>query len=195
MWLHTTDMEKENTEEESTEQEVDGAEAKSKNAEENTAEVEKSAHELEIEELELSAKQNHDKYLRAMADFENYKKRVLKERAELIKYSGESVIIDFIDVLDDLNRASEAEADSVEGVLEGVNMIKKRFESVFKKHSVESKDFIGQDFDPNCHEALTTLPTDEHPPGVVMEELKKAYFFKDKLIRPAQVVVSAKKEE
>ena len=119
----------------------------------------------------------------------------MKERSELIRYSGESVIIDFLDVLDDLDRASNAEANSVEGVLEGVEMIKKRFEGVFKKHSVESKDYIGQEFDPNCHEALTTMPTDEHQPGVVMDQLKKAYFFKDKLIRPAQVVVSAKKEE
>ncbi len=193
-------MEKENTEEESTEenstpQEEVESENKSKNAEESQPDEDKSEHELKIEELEKSSAENHHKYLRAMADLENYKKRAMKDRAELIKYSGESVIVDFLDVLDDLDRASKAEANSVEGVLEGVEMIKKRFEGVFKKHAVEAKDYIGQDFDPNCHEALTTVPTDEHEPGVVMEQLKKAYFFKEKLIRPAQVVVSAKKEE
>ena len=188
-------MEKENTEEESTVQEEIEAENVSDNTAENKPESEKSEHELKIEELEKASAENHHKYLRAMADLENYKKRAMKDRAELIKYSGESVIVDFLDVLDDLDRASNSDANSLEGVLEGVEMIKKRFESVFKKHSVESKDYIGQDFDPNCHEALTTVPTDEHQPGIVMEQLKKAYFFKDKLIRPAQVVVSAKKEE
>ncbi len=162
---------------------------------ENLDENESDASEDIVSKLEQEVDQNRNKYLRAIADLENYKKRVMKERSELIKYSGESVIIDFLDVLDDLDRACNADATSVEKVIEGVQMIQKRLEGVFKKHSVESKDYLGEDFDPNCHEALTTVPTDEHPVGKVMEQLKKAYFFKDKLIRPAQVVVSAKKEE
>jgi len=186
--LDSEEQTKEPTKNQAKEQELE-------NNQENPEESESHASEDRISELEKEVDQNRNKYLRAIADLENYKKRVLKERSELIKYSGESVIIDFLDVLDDLDRACSAEATSVEKVIEGVEMIQKRLEGVFKKHSVESKDYLGEDFDPNCHEALTTVPTDEHPVGKVMEQLKKAYFFKDKLIRPAQVVVSAKKEE
>lgn len=153
------------------------------------------ANRLEI--LEKENKENYDKYLRAIAELENFKKRATKERSELLKYAGESIVVDLLDVLDDLDRAvniDPAKLGTPQEVIEGVRMIRGRFAAVLKKHSVEVKEAAGEKFDPLCHEALTTVSTKDHPPGTVMEQLRKAYVFKDKLIRTAQVVVSKEPE-
>lgn len=149
--------------------------------------------ETRIENLESESKENYDKYLRAIAEFENFKKRATKERSELLKYAGESLVVDLLDVLDDLDRALLVDiqkVSSAQEIVEGVRMIRGRFAGILKKHSVEAKESTGEKFDPLCHEALTAVPTNDHPPGTVIEQLRKAYLFKDKLIRTAQVVVS-----
>ena len=145
-------------------------------------------------QLEKENKENYDKYLRAIAELENFKKRATKERSELLKYAGENIIVDLLEVLDDLDRVTLLDASKISSpdeVIEGVRMIRGRFAGVFKKHSVEARDASGEKFDPLCHEALTTVPTKELPAGTVIEQLRKAYYLKDKLIRTAQVVVSA----
>lgn len=156
--------------------------------------------------LELEAKDSYDKYLRAVAEFENYKKRMIRERADLLKYAGESLARDLLDVLDDLERAVTAASNSVspdsatEGqivppnpadFIAGVKLIKDRFISIFDKHGIKGESAVGQPFDPNTHQALATVPVTEVEPNIVLNEFKKAYFFKDKLLRVGQVVVSA----
>ncbi len=145
-----------------------------------------------IERHQAESRENYDKYVRAVAELENVKKRNAKDRSELIRYAGEALGRDIVDVIDDLERAS-AQDSSVpsEELLQGIALILKRFKDVLEKHSIVADDAIGAVFDPNKHEALATVPSPAHEPGVVMEQLKKAYFFKDKLLRPAQVVVSA----
>lgn len=153
------------------------------------------ANRLEI--LEKENKENYDKYLRAIAELENFKKRAVKERSELLKYAGESLVIDLLEVIDDFDRALNIDVEKLgtpQEILEGVRMIRGRFAGVLKKHSVEAKESLGEKFDPTCHEALTTVPSKEHAPGTVIEQLRKAYVFKDKLIRTAQVVVSKELE-
>lgn len=157
------------------------------------ADVDIAESSLRIEELGKESKDNYDKYLRAIAELENFKKRATKERAELLKYAGESLVIDLLEVLDDFDRAllvDSAKLNSPEEIIQGVRMIRGRFAGVLKKHAVESKEAIGEKFDPLCHEALSMVPTKDHQPGMVIDELRKAYLFKDKLIRTAQVVVS-----
>lgn len=143
-----------------------------------------------VERLERESKENYDKYLRAVAELENFKKRAIKERSELLRYSGEHLARDLLPVVDNLLLADrQGEAQSVKDVLDGIALIIKQFEEVLNRHSIKGESALGAGFDPNKHEAVATVKSDEDS-GIVVEELKKAYFFKDKLLRPAQVVVS-----
>ena len=166
-------------------------------------EHDKEVNESELEEVEnicetlrKEVSENYDKYLRAVAELENYKKRAVKERSELLRYSGEYLARDILPVVDDLERAMlQGQLSSAEDLLGGVRMIADQLVSVLNKHSIRSEDALGQMFDPSKHEALASVPSEGHEPGTIIDQLKKPYFFKDKLIRPGQVVVSAKVEK
>ncbi len=144
---------------------------------------------------ESSLKEAQEKYLRALADFENFKKRSMKERSDLLKYQGERVFIDLLEVVDNLDRALEA-ANSYEltqdgqKLREGVELIQRMFLQVLKKWEVRGEGAVGEPFDPQKHEAISQMPSAEFAPGVVMNELEKTYFYKDKLVRPGKVVVA-----
>jgi molecular chaperone GrpE len=135
-----------------------------------------------------------DRYVRLMADFENFKKRALKEQSELLKYQGERVIIDLLDVLDNLELAlnhSSADADKLKT---GLEMIQKMFVERLGKWDVRGESGVGAPFDPQRHSAISRVPGADAKPGTIVGELKKAYFYKDKLIRPGEVVVAAEPE-
>jgi molecular chaperone GrpE len=177
--------EEENVEVESVEQEAQVGEK------EPTVEEIMSKLGEAVEGSKLEAAENYDKYLRTVAELENYKKRVLRERADLIRYAGEHLARDLVDVVDDLERAA-AQTSSVkaENVIEGVRMIRDRVVALLEKHSIKSEDVVGSQFDPNKLEAIASVPSDKYPAGTVIEQLRKPYMFKDKLLRPGQVVVS-----
>ncbi len=137
-----------------------------------------------------------DKYLRAVAELENFRKRALKEKSELIKYSGEYLSRDLLDIIDSFALAFTQNVEGVnEEFLKGFKMIFNQFNSVLEKHSIRAESSIGTQFDPNKHQALASVPNSEHAPGTIIEEFKKAYFIKDKLLRPAQVVVATAKAD
>lgn len=139
-----------------------------------------------------------DRYLRSVAEFENFKKRALKEKSELIKYSGENLARDLLEVLDSFGLAFSQNTEGINAeFLKGFEMIYKQLSSVMEKHSIRADDALGTKFDPNRHQALASVPSADKEPGTILEQFKKAYFIKDKLLRPAQVVVSVeeKKEE
>ncbi|MCB0354189.1 MAG: nucleotide exchange factor GrpE [Bdellovibrionales bacterium] len=143
------------------------------------------------QELRSEVEEFRTKYLRSLADFENFKKRTQKERSDLLKYQGEKILLDFVEVLDNLELAlSHSDADPAT-LREGVDLIYKQFEKVFEKWEVRSKPGVGAPFDPNHQNALSRLPSQEHDPGTVVNELKKTYFYKDRLLRPGEVVVAA----
>ncbi len=145
--------------------------------------------------LESEAKENYQKYLYAMAEIDNMKKRHIKERSELIKYNGENIARDMLEVLDDLERTLDQGEDiSPEVLFEGVQLITSRMKNIFERHQVKVDDAIGKPFNPSFHEALTMTPSSDAEPGTVLHQLKKAYFFKDKLLRPAQVVVACESD-
>lgn len=134
------------------------------------------------------------KYLRALADLENYKKRAMKERSELLKYQGEKVFFDILEIVDNLELAldhAEAEPDKLK---EGLELIHKRFVDILGKWEVRSASGLGEEFDPNRHAALSRVPADGTKPGLIVNELKKAYFYKDRLLRAGEVVVTADME-
>ncbi|MBN1883292.1 MAG: nucleotide exchange factor GrpE [Deltaproteobacteria bacterium] len=146
----------------------------------------------EIEKLKAEAKENHDLYLRSAAEFENFKKRMERERSDSIRYANEDLIKQLLPVVDNLERAL-AHAEEVgadEAMIEGVGMVHKQFIDALEKFGVTRVEAMEKPFDPNYHEAMMQVETDEHPPNTVVMEMAKGYLLHDRLIRPAIVGVS-----
>ena len=148
-----------------------------------------------VDRLRGEAEATYDKYLRAVAELENFKKRTAKERSDLIRYAGEGLARDLLEVLDSLRIALAQDLSGVSPeFVNGIQLVQNKFESIFERHGIKGQPAQGKPFDPQTHEAVATVPTAEHPEGMVLEEYKRAYFFKDKLIRPGQVIVSKKSD-
>lgn len=175
----------------------DGAvEQASKGGEEASSAVaaSNSASTQEISRLKAEVEENKDKYLRALAEMENYKKRTLKERSELLKYQGEKMIYDLLEVLDNLELAvSHSSADPAK-LKAGLELIHKLFVDVLSRWEIRGVSSVGKEFDPSQHQALSKVAVDDAKPGTIINEFKKAYFYKDKLLRPGDVVVAVGKE-
>ena len=146
----------------------------------------------EIEKLKAEAKENHDRYLRSAAEFENYKKRMDRERSDSIRYANEELIKQLLPVVDNLERAlaHAEEIEAEEAMIEGVSMVHKQFVDALEKFGVTRVEAMEKPFDPNYHEAMMQVETNEHPPNTVVMEMAKGYMLHDRLIRPAIVGVS-----
>ena len=145
-----------------------------------------------IKELENKVADLNSKYLYAMAELDNTRKRHLKERSDLLKYAGENMARDMLEVLDDLERAaSQPEATEGSMILEGINLISNRMRALFERYGIKAEDSIGLQFDPKKHEALTMIPSALEEAGKILQQISKCYYFKDKLLRPAQVIVGS----
>ena len=136
-----------------------------------------------------------DKYVRLMADFENFKKRALKEQSELLKYQGERLVVDLLEVLDNLELAlahSSAEYDKLKA---GLEMTHKLFVEKLGRWEIRGESGMGKVFDPQRHQAISRVTSADAEPNQIVGELKKAYSYKDKLIRVGEVVVAVAPEE
>lgn len=168
-------------------------------AEQGTLEAEGQApcSELETTEQALETLQGkydqlNDSYLRLMAEYDNYRKRTLKEKAELIKSGGESVLISILSVVDDMERGikASAQATDIDAVKEGMELIHSKFIAFLKQQGVNLIETEGQPFDTDHHEAIATIPAPEETlKGKVLDCVQKGYFLHDKVIRFAKVVV------
>jgi molecular chaperone GrpE len=135
-------------------------------------------------------KETHDRYLRAVADLENYKKRAQKERDEVLRFGNEKLLKDLFPVVDGLDRALAAlPVDDPLG--KGVRLVRSTLEQSLARHGVTSFSALGQPFDPARHEALLQVPTAEQPPGQVVMEHARGFLLNDRLARPAMVGVSS----
>ena len=140
---------------------------------------------------------------RLQADFENYKKREEKKKKEFLEFANEGLLSNLLGVVDNLERALQAtEGESnIEAIREGINHILREFHSVLSKEGVKPIEAKGHKFDPYQHEAVMTVETEDYPAETVVEELRKGYYFKSKVLRPAMVKVAvplsqeSKKEE
>ncbi|MCB0343897.1 MAG: nucleotide exchange factor GrpE [Bdellovibrionales bacterium] len=169
--------------------------------EQQSAALDKLAAELEVIREEAKryqdeARENYDKFLRAVAEMENVKKRSKKERSDLLRYAGEGMARELLEVLDSLElalkqRVTEGEPNDFS---RGIEMIRDQFVSTFERFGIKGESAVGKQFDPELHEAMVSVPTGEHPAGSVIEEYKKLFRFRDKLLRPAQVVVASAPE-
>ncbi len=152
-------------------------------------ETEKLKKEVDKKDEEL--KKSNDKFLRLNAEFDNFKKRMQREKADSFKFASERVIRDLIPVLDDLKRAIQsAQNNNVENLSKGIKMIMDQIKNILDSNGAKQFDSLGVAFDPNKHEAVSKITTEEHEHNTVMEELRKGYMFHDRLLRPAMVVVA-----
>ncbi len=170
---------------------------------EEAREAEKEPAQSELEELKRKveeatalAEELKDKWLRAAAELENFKKRSLREREEMIRQAQESLVREFLPILDNLQRAL-AHADNQDGaagLVEGIKMIERQFSSTLERLGVTPIEALHRAFDPGHHEAMIQVESDDYEPNTVVEELEKGYLWHDRLLRPAKVAVSKRKE-
>ena len=146
-----------------------------------------------LEEKEKEAKDNYDRYLRAVAELDNYKKRAAREKADILKYGKEDIIRDVLPFLDSLDRAVEhTGGNDAQAFKDGIALIQDQFLCCLKKHGVERIESDGRDFDPNFHEALMQLDSKEHEDNKIVSEMEKGYLLNGRLLRPSRVCVCKK---
>lgn len=145
-----------------------------------------------LAELSTQLEEMKDKYLRLTAEFDNYRKRTLKEKADLIKFASEEVLKDLLPVIDDLDRALKVieTANDTNAVKEGILLIVNKFNDFLKAKGVKEIDAIGNELDTDLHEAITKIPVqDEAQKGKIVDVVQKGYMLHDKVMRFSKVVV------
>jgi molecular chaperone GrpE len=145
------------------------------------------------EQLKADLEKSQKEYLYLFSEFENYKKRTLRERMELMKSASQDVIVAMLPVLDDFERALKHldEKDSGEKNVEGVGLIFSKLKSVLEQKGLKKMESIGKEFDTDFHEAITQIPADgDHPANTIVDEAECGYMLNDKVIRHAKVVVA-----
>lgn len=183
------EMQKENPESESIEEQVVS----------EAVEPEVLQEETKADKFEQEAKENHDRYLRTLADFENYKKRTQKEKTELAKFANERILEEILPVIDNLERAvvHSKETRDFDKMLEGLAMVQKQFLSVLDKFGVRSIECLNQPFDPSFHQSVGQTEIEagsDVTEGSVVSEAQKGYFLKERVLRPSLVIVAKKAE-
>ena len=148
------------------------------------------------QKLEIQVAQLKDTLLRKAAEFENYKRRTENERGEYFAYANEKLITELLPVLDDFTRALDAynKSHDSESLQKGVEIVYDKFKKTLEKQGLKEMDSTGKDFDVNLHEALMQQPSNDVEPNKVIDTIEKGYSLKDKVIRHAKVIVSAKPE-
>jgi molecular chaperone GrpE len=149
----------------------------------------------ELKDRAAKADEHWERLLRTTADFDNFKKRAAREKQDAIKFANESLLQKLIPVLDNFDMAlaaaqSSGKADAVQSLQTGVNMIYQQLRSALAEAGLEEVDAADKPFDPNLHEAVSQKETAEVPEGQVVQQLRKGYKFRERLLRPATVVVA-----
>ncbi len=168
-------------------------EVKEKELEEEAKEEEVLEEEVQVDEtdsLKKKAEEATEKFVRLQAEFQNYKKRTEKEKANLYKFANEKLILDLLPLMDNMERAIVSSEGSSEKVVDGIKMIKKSLDDFFEKNGVKYIEAVGKPFDPEFHHAVMTEESDEIESEHIIEELQKGYMLNEKVIRYSMVKVS-----
>ncbi len=149
-----------------------------------------------VQQKEQERQELYDRLLRTMADYDNYKKRVSKEKDDLVRYGNEKIVRDLLPVLDNFERAAGQAESAADGAVirEGIELILKQLRTVLEKFGVKDFTSVGSPFDPNRHEAMVHQESTEHEENTVISEFQKGYYLHDRLLRPALVAVSKRPE-
>lgn len=132
--------------------------------------------------------------LRSRAEMENYRKRMQRDADQQLKFANVPIVRDLLDVIDNLNRALEAargDETNTKALLDGVQMVSQQFTDTLAKHGCKSIEAVGTEFDPHIHQAIAQMPSPDQPAGKVAMEVAVGYMLHDRVIRPAQVIVSS----
>ena len=145
-----------------------------------------------LEEATRKLRETEDKLLRLAADFENTRKRLERERETSLKYAEENILKELLPGIDNIERAMDQgkEANNIESLLEGVELTRNGLMATLEKYGVKAIASAGEPFNPNIHEAIAMEATDQMEPNLVLREFQKGYLYRDRLLRPAKVVVS-----
>lgn len=145
-----------------------------------------------LEKKQEEVRRLNDRLLRAQAEFENYKKRMAREKANMLKFGNESLMQELLPVIDNLELSLEHAnaAKNVESIIEGIEIIRKELLRRLEKFGLRVIAAQGEKFDPDEHESVAQIETSDYPEGTVVEELQKGYFIHDRLLRPAKVTVA-----
>jgi molecular chaperone GrpE len=145
-----------------------------------------------LQAKEKESEENYQRYLRQIAEVENFKKRVNREKEDAIRFANENLIKDILPVIDNLERAISHAQGGGNGnpLVEGVEMVLKGLLDVFSKHGVVQVPAVGAVFDPGKHEAMAQVESTEHEPNTIINEHHKGYLFRDRLLRPALVTIA-----
>lgn len=147
----------------------------------------------ELARLKAEAEESQTRLLRAQADFDNFRRRTQKEKEELGKYASMKLVTELIPVIDNFERAMATvpEGPETESFAKGIQMIFRQLETVLGNEGLTAMETVGQPFNPEFHQAIMQVESDEHDEGIVVEEVQKGYMLKDKVLRPAMVKVSS----
>ncbi|MFC1644367.1 nucleotide exchange factor GrpE [Candidatus Omnitrophota bacterium] len=156
--------------------------------------------EKEYEELENKARERdefHAKWLKIHAEYENTRKRMEREKTDHIKFANEDIILQLFPIVDNFDMAFGAmeKAKDKAAVMDGIRMVQKEFHKILEENGVERIETEGKEFDPNLHEAVLAVETEEHPDGFILEEVRAGYTLNKRLLRPAQVKVAKNSSE
>lgn len=184
-------VKEEELQQEETQTEEQNAEVESQNAEEEQPAKEETPED-KIAALQAELEKSQKEYLFLMAEFDNYRKRTVKEKAELIKNGGEKAMLGLLPVIDDFERAIDAidKSSDVDSLKEGVDLIYNKFMKYLESQQVKPMESTGTNFDADVYEAVTTFPApDESMKGKVIDTVQKGYTINEKVLRHAKVVV------
>ncbi len=161
-------------------------------AKKKTVQAKNKPCESKLKDLEKALQEEKDKYLRLSADFDNYRKRTLKEKMDLAKLAGEDIFVKILPVLDDLERAlkSVEDAGDLKAVKEGIQLIYAKFADYLNQQGVREIEALHKEFDTDVHEAVTKIPAPEKKlKGKIVDVIEKGYVLNEKVIRYAKVVI------
>lgn len=146
----------------------------------------------ELEKLRTELEEQKQRTLRAQADFDNFRRRTVKEKEELGKYASAKLITELLPVIDNFERAlnTGSEGTANDSYTKGIEMIYRQLENVLRSEGLTKMEVVGQSFNPEYHQAVMQVESDEHEEGIIVEELQSGYLLKDKVLRPAMVKVS-----
>ena len=162
-------------------------------------EKKKESHDFQekLKKAEEEAKENHEKWLRAVADLDNYKKRVAREQADHLRYSHETLLRELVKVLDDFDNIiahlPKEDSPTIQGLIDGIEFVHRDFLNILQKFGLKEIETKDQKFDPHQHEAIAQVESNAHETGAIVECHRKGYQFHDRLLRPASVTVAKEK--
>jgi len=149
-----------------------------------------------LEKKEAECRELQDKYVRALAEMDNFRKRMNREMNDSVKFANEKILGDLLAVLDNMERAitHSREKKDFDSLLDGLELTMKEFRGVFEKHGVQSVESVGQLFDPSKHHAVSMVESDSHGDNVIVDEFRKGYLLNDRVLRHSLVSVAKKKD-